>query len=81
MQKKDHSIILSKAKLKKTLKENDERQDYIRAYLENGVVDPHRIQDSSSLSILSRSNVYIVRKPFASAAKVGELVDIIEIDT
>jgi len=81
MQKKDHSTILSKAKLKKTLKENDERQDYIRAYLENGVVDPHRIQDSSSLSILSRSNVYIVRKPFASAAKVGELVDIIEIDT
>ena len=81
MQNIDHSITLTKAKLKKDLKQNDERQDYIRAYCENGVVDYHGIQDSSSLSVLGRSNVYIVRKPFAEASKAGELVDILEIDT
>lgn len=81
MQNIDHSITLTKAKLKKDLKKNDERQDYIRAYAENGVVEHHDIQDSSSLSILGDSNVYIVRKPFAEASKAGELVDILEIDT
>ena len=81
MQNIDHSITLTKAKLKKDLKQNDERQDYIRAYCENGVVDYHSVQDSSSLSVLGRSNVYIVRKPFAEASKAGELVDILEIDT
>ena len=81
MQNIDHSITLTKAILKKDLKQNDERQDYIRAYSKNGVVDYHHIQDSSSLNVLSRSNVYIVRKPFAEAAKAGELVDTLEIDT
>ncbi len=81
MQNIDHSITLTKAKLKKDLKKNDERQDYIRAYAENGIVEHHHTQDSSSLSILARSNVYIVRKPFAEASKAGELVDILEIDT
>lgn len=81
MQNIDHSTTLTKAKLKKDLKKNDERQDYIRAYAENGTVEPHHTQDSSSLSILARSNVYIVRKPFAEASKAGELVDILEIDT
>jgi len=81
MQNIDHSTTLTKAKLKKDLKKNDERQDYIRAYAENGIVEHHHTQDSSSLSILARSNVYIVRKPFAEASKAGELVDILEIDT
>ncbi len=81
MQNIDHSITLTKAKLKKDLKKNDERQDYIRAYAENGIVEHHHTQDSSSLSILARSNVYIVRKPFAEASRAGELVDILEIDT
>jgi molybdopterin molybdotransferase len=58
------------------LKENDRRQDYLRATLQ--VVDgawiatPLNRQDSSMLSALSRSHCLLVRPPHAPAAKTGD---------
>ena len=58
------------------LKENDKRQDYLRATLQ--VVDgawiatPLNQQDSSMLSALSRSHCLLVRPPHAPAAKAGD---------
>ena len=64
----------------KNLDSNDERQDYLRAKFKNGKVTPHQNQDSSSLSVLNESNVFLVRKPYDGAKKVGDTVKIINID-
>lgn len=66
------------------IKANDQRQDYLRATLEDGpdapVATPFERQDSSMLSNLSRADGFIVRAPHAPAAKAGTLVDVLPID-
>ena len=65
------------------LKANDQRQDYLRATLQNGeppVVTAFDIQDSSMLSTLAASQCLIIRAPFAPAAEDGELCRIIRLD-
>jgi molybdopterin molybdotransferase len=66
------------------LKENDGRQDYLRARLETidgeRLVEPFPIQDSSMLSIMARSDALIVRAPHAPRAKAGEPVSILELE-
>lgn len=58
------------------LRENDKRQDYLRAQLQ--IVDgawiatPLNRQDSSMLSALSRSHCLLVRPPHAPAAQIGD---------
>ncbi|MCE7997776.1 MAG: molybdopterin molybdotransferase MoeA [Rhodobiaceae bacterium] len=58
------------------LRENDKRQDYLRATLEivNGAwtATPLNRQDSSMLSALSRSHCLLVRPPHAPAAESGD---------
>ncbi|MBG54057.1 MAG: molybdopterin molybdenumtransferase MoeA [Rhodobiaceae bacterium] len=61
------------------LKENDQRQDYLRAKLRltSGgawAATPFPVQDSSLLTTLSASDCLIVRTPHAPAVSAGEIV-------
>ena len=71
--------------LGRNLKENDTRQDYLRAKLTiNKAGDLHAIpfemQDSSMLSNYAKADCLIIRKPFADALAKGENVRIIRLD-
>ena len=59
------------------MKANDQRQDFLRATLSTDaegrvVATPHALQDSSLLSVFSRSQALLIRPPHAPAAKAGE---------
>jgi len=80
-----HTAIL-KARLAKPLKENDRRQDYLRAVYhhdENGeaVAEVFERQDSSMLALLAEANCLLIRPPHAPPAEAGEMVDIIPLGT
>ncbi|MCB1472477.1 MAG: molybdopterin molybdotransferase MoeA [Rhodobiaceae bacterium] len=66
---------LLEAELGADLAENDQRQDHLRATLEDHggrlVAAPFSRQDSSMLATLARSHALIVRPPHAPAAKAG----------
>ncbi len=68
--------VLTPVTLGAVLRENDKRQDYLRATLE--IIDatwtatPLNRQDSSMLSALSRSHCLLVRPPHAPAAQAGD---------
>ena len=64
---------------------NDERQDYLRARLENtgmkeAIVTPFDKQDSSMLANYADADCLIVRKPFAASLSRGKKVKIIRLD-
>jgi len=66
------------------LGENDRRQDYIRAKLENDnngqlVATPFKRQDSSMLALLAHSGALIIRPPHAPAVKAGDQVKILKL--
>ena len=69
------------AKLSADLKENDGRQDYLRARLEmthgEPIATPFAVQDSSMLSVFARADGLIVRAPRAPAAKAGDTVSVL----
>jgi len=69
------------AKLMTDLKENDGRQDYVRATLDivNGerCVTPFPVQDSSMLSIFARADALIVRPAHTPHVAAGESVPIL----
>jgi molybdopterin molybdotransferase len=70
------------ARLGVALRENDTREDYLRASLTrlaDGTLEarPFDKQDSSMVSLLAASDCLVVRKPHAPAAAVGEHVEII----
>jgi molybdopterin molybdotransferase len=72
------------ARLAVDVRENDQREDYVRALtrrLPDGAfsVEPHKIQDSSMLSVLSWCNALLVRPPHDPARKAGERVQIIDL--
>ncbi len=63
---------------------NDERQDYLRAYLSRGpngdwLATPFAKQDSSMMSTLSAAGCLIVRAVHAPPAKAGERIEIIRL--
>ena len=66
------------------LRENDSRQDYIRARLFDrdgeSWVEPFPIQDSSMQRALARADALIVRPPHAPAVEQGAIVEIIPLD-
>jgi molybdopterin molybdotransferase len=72
------------ARLSGTLRENDSREDYIRARLfhRDGEqwTEPFPVQDSSMQGALSRADALVVRSPHAPAAKESETVQIIRFD-
>lgn len=69
------------ARLSGALRENDSRQDYIRAHLftRDGEfwAEPFPVQDSSMQSALARADALILRLPHAPATKNGEVVTVV----
>ena len=67
------------ARLATPLAANDQRQDYLRARLSHDgddlpLITPFDRQDSSMISVLSRSDALLVRPPFDPARAIGDLV-------
>jgi molybdopterin molybdotransferase len=74
---RDSSNLVESSVLGSALKENDLRQDYLRAQISiapNGseMATAFELQDSSVLSLMSKSDCLIIRPPFAPAAKAGD---------
>ena len=70
------------ARLGAELKENDEREDYLRATLTRDdtgslVATPFAKQDSSMFATIARADALIIREPYAGVAKTGDAVRII----
>jgi len=65
------------------LKENDTREDYLRAEIKDGpglpVATPFSKQDSSMLRVLAQSHCLVIRAPHAPAAKTGDACRIIRL--
>ncbi len=61
------------------LRENDRRQDYLRATTRDGRVYAAERQDSSLLATLAEADCMIIRAPFAPAATTGDSVEILPI--
>lgn len=72
---------LREARLGAAMKENDSRQDYVRARAVETpgglVATPFDVQDSSMLRTLSEANCAIVRPPFAPAAEAGDACQVL----
>lgn len=72
------------ARLAFDVKENDTREDYVRAKITRNAdgtltVEPHKIQDSSMLSVLAWSNALLVRPAHDPARKAGDIVRVIDL--
>jgi molybdopterin molybdotransferase len=70
--------------LGRDLAANDQREDYLRATLarrDDGALVAHPVgnQDSSLLAHLSAADALLIRPPFASAAKAGDVCQIIRL--
>jgi len=65
------------------LRENDTREDYLRAEIKDGpglpVATPFSRQDSSMLRVLAQSHCLVIRAPHAPAAKAGDPCRIIRL--
>lgn len=59
------------------LKENDDRQDYVRARRVEGGVVPLPVQDSAMMSALADADGLLVRPPFDPARRVGDKMPVI----
>ncbi len=72
------------ARLAIDVKENDQREDYVRSKLTRGAdgsltVEPHKIQDSSMLSVLAWCDAFMIRPPHDKARKAGDTVQVIDL--
>src|SRR5689334_9281889 len=77
-------VATQPARLAVDVKENDTREDYVRALVRRGAdgsltVEPHKIQDSSMLSVLAWSNALLVRPAHDPARKAGDVVQVIDL--
>jgi molybdopterin molybdotransferase len=75
----DLALTTESATLGTDLPANDERADYLRANLENGVVSPFPVQDSSMLLNLANADCLIVREALAPPAKAGTVCTIVKL--
>ena len=80
-----HSPQMIAAELTEALRENDQRQDYLRSSLRYGEdgrarVTPARKQDSSMISIYANADALIVRPPFDAAKSAGDQVMVMRLD-
>jgi molybdopterin molybdotransferase len=76
---------LVEARLGASMKENDSRQDYVRATLREApdgsrTVTPFAKQDSSMQRTFREAQALIVRPPFAKVAGQGDVVQILRLD-
>jgi molybdopterin molybdotransferase len=79
-------IATMTARLAADVKQNDQREDYVRAKLTRTadgalLVEPHPVQDSSMLSVLAWSSGLLVRPPHDPARKAGSEVQVIDFAT
>jgi molybdopterin molybdotransferase len=66
------------ARLAAPMKENDQREDYVRATLApDGRATPFPVQDSGMLTKLARADVLIKRAPFAPALPADSMVEVL----
>ncbi|MGB8818493.1 MAG: gephyrin-like molybdotransferase Glp [Rhizobiaceae bacterium] len=77
-----HVTPMAKAILGAPMRENDKRQDYVRAEIARAAdgsftATPFAVQDSSMLAVLAKSGGLIIRPPFAPAANAGDTVDVL----
>ncbi|MBN9489241.1 MAG: molybdopterin molybdotransferase MoeA [Alphaproteobacteria bacterium] len=77
-------IATQPAQLAIDVRANDTREDYVRSRLSRGadgttIVEPHKVQDSSMLSVLAGSDALLVRPAHDPARKAGETVQIIDL--
>jgi molybdopterin molybdotransferase len=73
--------MIMQAKLGCDLKENDKRQDYLRAELSrdtegNLIATPFLKQDSAMMANFTLAECLVIRSPNAPAAKAGDQVDV-----
>jgi molybdopterin molybdotransferase len=59
---------------------NDERADYLRATLRDGVATPFAVQDSSMMAPLAKADCLVIREPYESAAKTGSPCRIVKFE-
>jgi molybdopterin molybdotransferase len=76
--------LADRARLGTDLRENDRRQDYLRASLsraEDGalIATPFSRQDSSMMATVARADCLVLRPPHAPAAVAGETVPILHL--
>ena len=76
-------VATQPARLAVDVKENDQREDYVRALLTRSAdgsltVEPHKVQDSSMLSVLAWANGLLIRPPHDPARKAGDVVQVID---
>jgi molybdopterin molybdotransferase len=78
-----HAANIVQARLGKAMPENDGRQDYVRALVEETpdgpVATPFGTQDSSMLKTLAAANGLIIREPGAPAAMAGDRLGVLMI--
>lgn len=72
------------ARLAVDVKENDQREDYVRSRLECAAdgsltVDPHPLQDSSMLSVLAACDGLMIRQAHDPARKAGDTVQVVDL--
>ena len=72
------------ARLAVDVKQNDQREDYVRSLARRQpdgslVVEPHKVQDSSMLSVLAWSSGLLVRPAHDPARKAGEEAQVIDL--
>ena len=72
------------ARLAVDVKQNDQREDYVRARLARAsdgtlTVDPHPVQDSSMLSVLAACDGLMIRPPHDPARKAGDTVQVVDL--
>ncbi|WP_137392359.1 molybdopterin molybdotransferase MoeA [Rhodoligotrophos defluvii] len=80
-----HRDELEMLPLAKSLPENDQRQDYLRArfvHRPDGslAVEPFSLQDSSLQQSFAAADCLVIRRPFAPAAPAGSLAEILRLD-
>src|SRR5471030_304913 len=74
------------ARLAVDLKANDLREDYVRARVTHSpdgglTVEPHKVQDSSMLSVLAWCDAFMIRPPHDPERKAGDTVQVIDLTT
>lgn len=82
MQGLDPSERRLKARLAVSIKQNDQREDYMRASLSRSpdgdlIAKAFESQDSSLVTVLARADCLIIRPPFAPAASKDDAVEIL----
>jgi molybdopterin molybdotransferase len=76
----DPAVPIEHLPLARALPANDGREDYLRARLVDGAVDPFPRQDSSMISVMAAADALAIRPAKAPAAAAGDWIATIRLD-